>query len=235
MTVATNNDAGRESPRGRFLVLDGPDGGGKTTQAAALAEWLRYALVARGRHLVAVIRGGTPRALGDRLRAILQDRAMIDVSFRAEMLLFMASRAQLVEQVVRPAIEAGKIVVSDRYLLANIVYQGYAGGLGVETVASFGRVATDGLLPDLTIVLDIPPEQAKIRIGRARDRIEARPAAYHQKVREGFLAAARASEDGGCPYYPAAIVVVDGTADPIAVRDLIRIEVERALALDPRA
>jgi dTMP kinase len=229
MTVAMNNPAGRESPRGRFLVLDGPDGGGKTTQAADLAGWLRT----RGFEVVACRDpGGT--ALGDRLRAILQDRAMIDVSFRAEMLLFMASRAQLVEQVVRPAIEAGQIVVSDRYLLANIVYQGYAGGLGVETVASFGRVATDGLLPDLTILLDIPFDQAKGRIGRARDRIEERPTDYHEKVRAGFLKAAADSRAGDCSYYPQPIVLVDATGDPIAVRDLIRSEVERALALDPR-
>src|SRR5829696_1924735 len=105
--------------RGRFLVLDGPDGGGKTTQAASLAAWLR----ARGVDVVTCRDpGGT--ALGDQLRRILQDRATVGLALRAEMLLFMASRAQLVEEVIRPALEAGRTVVSDRYLLANLVYQG---------------------------------------------------------------------------------------------------------------
>src|SRR5262245_65186586 len=104
--------------QGRLLVLDGPDGGGKTTQAAALAAWLR----ARGIDVVTCRDpGGT--ALGDQLRRILQDRATTNLALRAEMLLFMASRAQLVEEIVRPALESGKTVVSDRYLLANIVYQ----------------------------------------------------------------------------------------------------------------
>ncbi len=120
--------------RGFFLTLDGPDGGGKTTQAARLVDWLR----AEGHDVVACRDpGGTP--LGDRLRALLLDRSELAIGLRAEMLLYMASRAQLVEEVVRPAIEAGKVVVSDRFLLANVVYQGYAGGLEVEELWRVGR------------------------------------------------------------------------------------------------
>src|SRR4051812_28312104 len=111
-----------DSKRGLFLALDGPDGGGKSTQAAALAAWLR----ARGFDVVTCRDpGGT--SLGDRLRQILLDRSTVNLSLRAEMLLYMASRAQLVEEIIRPALTSGRIVVSDRYLLANIVYQGYAG------------------------------------------------------------------------------------------------------------
>src|SRR5580704_11455708 len=145
---------------GLFLVLDGPDGGGKTTQARRLAQWLAE----RGFDVVTCRDpGGT--ALGDRLRSILQDRVTVPLSMRAEMLLYMASRAQLVEDVIAPALAAGKIVISDRYLLANIVYQGSAGGLMEEEIALVGMVATSGLLPDLTIVLDIAPDTAKARVG----------------------------------------------------------------------
>jgi dTMP kinase len=216
-------------PRGLFLTLDGPDGGGKTTQAARLAAWLR----ARGLEVVTCRDpGGTE--LGERLREILHDRAMVHLALRAEMLLFMASRAQLVEEVIRPALAAGRVVVADRFLLANIVYQGDAGGLSVEEVGCVGRTATGGLLPDVTLLLDVAPPVARARIGPARDRIEDRPDDYHARVRDGFLRAARAAQDSGCPYYPAPIVVIDAMADPDTVFERIRSEVERALALGPR-
>src|SRR5438477_8241301 len=128
-------EVGTEEPRphphpGFFLVLDGPDGSGKTTQAARLADWLR------GRGLDVVTcrdPGGT--ALGNRLRGLLLDRDSVAISLRAEMLLYMASRAQMVEEVIRPALEAGRVVVSDRFLLATIIYQGYAGGLDPGEIA----------------------------------------------------------------------------------------------------
>jgi hypothetical protein len=127
---------------GFFLVLDGPDGSGKTTQAAKIADWLR----GQGYDVVTCRDpGGT--ALGERLRPILLDRSAVPISLRAEMLLYMTSRAQLVEEVIAPALAAGKLVVADRYLLANIVYQGTAGGLLEEEIALVGMVATSGLLP----------------------------------------------------------------------------------------
>jgi dTMP kinase len=196
---------------GLFLVLDGPDGGGKTTQARRLAEWLTE----RGFDVVTCRDpGGT--ALGDRLRSILQDRETVPLSMRAEMLLYMASRAQLVEDVISPALRTGKVVISDRYLLSNIVYQGSAGGLLEEEIAMVGLVATAGLLPDLTIVLDIAPAEAMARIGAPRDRIEDRPLFYHERVRAGYLAAAQSqTEPGGAgsSLYTAPIVVVDASAD----------------------
>src|SRR4051812_10953301 len=206
-------DATSRAPgRGMFLALDGPDGGGKTTQAARLVQWLR----AEGRDVVTCRDpGGTP--LGDRLRQILLDRDTAPPALRAEMLLYMASRAQLVEEVIRPALDAGRVVVSDRYLLANVVYQGYAGGLPVEEVWRVGEVATGGLLPDLTLVLDVPPDVAQARVGAPRDRMEEQPEAYRERVRAGFLAAAGS--------YPAPIVVVDGAAAPDVVADRLQSEV----------
>ncbi len=223
-------DATRTGPaRGRFLVLDGPDGGGKTTQLATLAGWLG----ARGPEVVTCRDpGGT--SLGDRLRAILLDRGTVNLSLRAEMLLYMASRAQLVEETIEPALARGAVVVSDRFLLANIIYQGYAGGLGVGLVGRVGLEATAGLLPDLTLLLDVPQAVARVRVGRARDRIEDRPDDYHARVREGFLKAADEARSGVCPYYPAPVVVIDATGGPDAVALRVRNEVERALAFDPR-
>jgi dTMP kinase len=227
MPAPESSPTPRTAPdRGLFLTLDGPDGGGKTTQAARLADWLR----ARGFEVVTCRDpGGT--AVGERIRPIILERATGHLALRAEMLLYMASRAQLVEEVIRPALESGRVVVSDRYLLANLAYQGDGGGLPVAEIAGVGRAATGGLLPDLTIVLDITPRVARPRIGPARDRIEDRPDAYHDRVRDGFLRAARGGPD---PSYPAPIVVIDAAADPDTVFDLICNEVERALALGPR-
>jgi dTMP kinase len=223
---------------GFFLVLDGPDGGGKTTQVVRLEAWLA------GLGLDAVTcrdPGGT--ALGERVRAILLARDTVPISLRAEMLLYMASRAQLVDEVIAPALADGRVVVSDRYLLANIIYQGVAGGLLEEEIALVGMVATGGLLPDLTIVLDIAPDAASARVGGSRDRIEDRPLFYRERVRAGYLAAASdqaslEANDGGdapSPVYPAPIVLVDAAGDPEAVFEHIKCEVLRVLALDSRS
>ncbi len=204
--------------RGLFLSLDGPDGGGKTTQAAGLVDWLR----GRGVDVVACRDpGGTP--LGDRLRAILLDRSELAIGLRAEMLMYMASRAQLVEEVIRPALEAGKVVVSDRFLLANVVYQGHAGGLPAEDVWRVGLGATGGLLPDLTLVIDVPPQVAGARVGAPRDRMEDRGDDFRRKVRSGFLRELKT--------YPAPCLLIDGSADVEAVAAKIRSEVARALGL----
>ena len=227
MTEST--DAEHNHRDGRFIVLDGPDGGGKSTQAALLAGWLR----AQGREVVTCRDpGGT--ALGDRLRSLLLDRDSVPLSMRSEMLLYQASRAQLVDEIIRPALDAGKIVVSDRFLLANIVYQGFAGGLGIDVVGSVGKAATGGLVPDLTLILDLPLEVARNRVAKARDRIEDRPESYHAKVRQGFLNAVAASEAGECSYYPGQMVKLSASTDIETLSLSIRNEVVRVLALDPR-
>lgn len=206
----------------RFIALEGPDGSGKTTQAARLVGWL----CDLGQEVVACRDpGGT--GLGDRLRSILLDRSELTISLRSEMLLYMASRAQLVEEVIQPALTAGKIVVSDRFLLSNVVYQGYAGGLDPEEIWSVGTIATGSLLPGLTLVVDVPPEIALRRTGGARDRIEDRPESYRKQVREGFLNAAK--------MYPGRIVVVDGSAETEMVASQLQREVSHALGLNSRA
>ncbi len=234
---AANTEEARTDPRrphphpGFFLALEGPDGGGKTTQAARLAAWLR----GEGFDVVSCRDPGSTTA-GNRLRQIVLDRSLTHLSLRAEMLIYMASRAQLVEEVIRPSLAAGRVVVSDRFLLSNIVYQGFAGGLPVEDLWRIGQVATAGLLPDLTLVLDLPSGAAQERVGPSRDRIEDRPADYQRLVRDGFVDAAGWSSAPGqlCPYYQAPIVLLDAQASPDRVFDQIKIEVERVLALGPR-
>lgn len=173
-----------------FFSFDGIDGVGKSTQMELFVDWLRRL----GRH-VTTCRDPGSTELGEKLREILLQQSNTLIGRRAEMLLYMASRAQLVDQVIRPALEAGQIVVSDRFLLANVVYQGHAGGLAVEDLWSVGQVAVDGLQPTRIFLLDMEVAAAARRMDREPDRIESQGADYMQKVRQGFLAeAARRSE-----------------------------------------
>jgi dTMP kinase len=176
-------------PRSLFLTLDGLDGTGKTTQCRLLSDWLRQ----QGREVVACAEpGGT--ALGDRLRQFLLHEPTPRTPL-AEAFLFMASRAQLTAEVIRPALDSGKCVVCDRFLLATVVYQGHAGGIEPEVLWEIGRVATSGLEPDLTLVLDLPCDLARARRQRPADQVESRNADYHDRVRAGFLAEARRRPD----------------------------------------
>jgi dTMP kinase len=205
---------------GLFLSLDGIDGTGKSTQCRLLAQWLQQ----QGHHVVECKDpGGT--AIGDIIRSILLDHHH-EMTLASEAFLFMASRAQLTAEVIRPALEAGHIVLADRYLLANVVYQGHAGGLDVDLLWNMGRLATDGLEPDLTIVLDLSLEVAQSRRRRPADRLESRAAAYQAQVREGFLAEARRR--------PERIHIVDASPSVHAVQQSIQEEVARVLAAHPR-
>jgi len=201
---------------GLFLSLDGLDGCGKSTQCRLLADWLRE----QGRTVTRCVDpGGT--ALGDRLREILlQERLHLNIA--TEALLFMASRAQLVTEVIRPALQRGEVVLSDRFLLANVVYQGHAGGLDPGLLWEAGRLSTGGLEPDLSVVLDLAEDLARNRRGRPADRVESRDSSYHQRVRQGFLLEARRR--------PERIKVVDASGTIELVQEQIRKEVRHVLA-----
>ena len=164
-----------------FFSFDGIDGVGKSTQVELFADWLRR----QGREVVECRDpGSTP--VGEKVRGILLDTKS-SISVCAEMLLYMAARAQLVDEVIRPALTAGKTIVSDRFLLANVVYQGYAGGLDVAAVWDVGRVATDGVMPDCIYLLDMSPQAALGRMGDQLDRVENRGQEYRERLRAGFL------------------------------------------------
>ena len=201
---------------GMFFSIDGGDGAGKTTQVALLAQRLRELGCE-----VATCRDPGSSRLGEAVRELVLNRSDLAISRRAEMLLYMAARAQLTEELIRPALAGGKVVVSDRYLLANVVYQGHAGGLDAQTLWEVGRIATGGLMPDLTIVLDVPAEVAAARMQRQRDRMESQGDAFHALVRQGFLTEAARQPDR--------IVVVDAGRPLDEVCAAIGLAAERVL------
>jgi dTMP kinase len=196
-----------------FLSLDGVDGVGKSTQIALLVDSLRE----QG-HQVESCRDPGSTELGEAIRQIVLHGQTTPIHRTSEMLLYMAARAQLVEEIIRPALAAGKVVVCDRFVLANVVYQGYAGGLDVEELWSVGEVATGGLHPDLTIVLDMDVQAARTRMDRAPDRMEAQGVAFLEQVRNGFLIESQLSHER--------IVVVDAAQD----RQRVQQDICRAVA-----
>lgn len=187
---------------GLFITLEGGDGAGKTTQSELLAGWLEE----RGHEVVRTREpGGT--SLGVELRKLLLHGESVDP--RAEALLYAADRAQHIATIVRPALERGAVIVQDRYIDSSLAYQGAGRVLDVAEVRRISEWATEGLLPQLTVLLDISPEAAaarRVARGGAADRLESEADDFHQKVRDGFRALAR--ED------PHRYLVIDATLPP---------------------
>jgi dTMP kinase len=192
-----------------FFSFDGVDGVGKSTQMDRFCDWLRQ----RGHEVVACRDPGST-ALGESIRSVLLESTETPIARMSEMLLYMAARAQLVEEVIRPAIEAEQTVISDRYLLANVVYQGHAGGLDADRVWQVGAIATAGILPDLTFVLDMDIAAAAQRIQRDLDRMESQGLAFRQRLRQGYLAEAA--------QHPERICVIDAGGEPGEIQERIR-------------
>ncbi|HEX4134998.1 MAG TPA: dTMP kinase [Bryobacteraceae bacterium] len=205
-----------EARRGRFITFEGIDGCGKTTQFRLLAQWLRE----HGKDVVETVEpGGT--SIGQQIRRILLDPASAEIQPRTELLLYFASRAQNVDQVIRPAIESGRIVLCDRFTDSTFVYQGCGRGLDSDVVLELDRIACRGLKPDITFLIDIDPETSLARarrrnerVGPAESRIDDESAAFHDRVRRGYLALAKAE--------PERIVAIDGTASIGDVAQRIR-------------
>lgn len=199
-----------DAPRraGRFVTLEGGEGAGKSTQIAALAR------LATGAGIEVVTcrePGSTP--LGERLRAALFATAVGETppAPAAELLVFTAARAQLVAEVIRPALDRGALVICDRFADSTVAYQHYGRGLDAATVGAANAAATQGLVPDLTLLLDLTPEQGFARGDRGRDYLEREDMAFHQRVRQGFLHLA-ASE-------PERWLVLDATAPETQITD----------------
>jgi dTMP kinase len=200
-TTATRN--------GLFIALEGGEGAGKTTQARLLAIWLRE----QGFDVETTREPGATK-VGMRLRALLLDTTHTGMSPRAEALMYAADRAEHVAKVIEPALARGAVVITDRYTDSSLAYQGAARGLRTEDVAWLSRWATDGLTPDLTILLDLPPEAGLGRRARSADRLEAEPSEFHERVRAGFLALARAE--------PGRYMVLDATRPATELSEDIR-------------
>lgn len=182
------------APPGRFVSFEGIEGSGKTTQAALLAAWLREA----GREVVPVREpGGTAR--GERIREILLAHAEEPMAAWCELCLYMAARAQLVEERIRPALERGAIVLADRFGEASVAYQGGGRSLGSPRVRALYRWVTGGLRPDRIFLLDLDPREGLRRVRESRgaplDRLEAEPLGFHRRVRAAYLRQARTEPD----------------------------------------
>jgi dTMP kinase len=196
----------RDALRGTFIVLDGPDGSGKSTQFRRLCDTLRSA----GLEVVETREpGGT--AVGERIRDVLLDPIHGDMTVRCEMLLYMASRAQLVERVIRPAVARGATVVADRFVSSTLAYQGTAGGLAQPEIMAVAATAVGGTWPDLTVIFDVDEITASRRLSPLLDRMEQKGLEFHRRVRDGYLAQVRA--------HPDAHLVVDASQDVDAVTE----------------
>lgn len=201
-----------------FITLEGPDGGGKSTQARLLVEYL----TARGTPaLLTREPGGT--TIGDQIRRTLMDLGNTGMQPRTEILLFSASRAQIVHQVIRPRLEAGGVVVCDRFYDSTLAYQGYGHGLDLTALRAITEFATGGLRPDLTFLIDLPAEDGlrRRRRGGQWNRLDAYDLGFHQRVRQGYFDLAAAEPDRW--------VTVDATRPVEAVQSEIRRLVEARL------
>ena len=198
-----------------FFSFDGLDGVGKSTQQRLFIEWLEdqgYSVI------TCRDPGSTP--LGEKLRDILLEKSSLEIHARTEMLLYMAARSQLIEEVIQPAQAKGQMIISDRFLLANIAYQAYGGEMEPEAVRQVGKVAVKGSMPDATFLLDMPCESSFARLDRQLDRMESKGLEYMERVRQGFLAEAKLLDN---------VFVLDATQDIDSIQQQIRSVAEKLL------
>jgi dTMP kinase len=191
---------------GTIIVLDGTEGSGKSTQARLLHERLSREF---GPDQVLLVRDPGTTRIGEQVRRILLDPAHAEMNMRGEMLLYMAARAQMMAEVILPALGQGKTVISDRFVSSTLAYQLGGDGLTATEIRAVADIAIRGRWPDLTVLLDMPAAESLARVNRAKDRIEQRPLEYHEQVRRNYLAQAEAD--------PARYRVIRADRDPQAV------------------
>jgi len=168
--------------KGKFITFEGSEGCGKSTQSKLLYLFLKN----KGYKVIYLREPGTTQ-ISEKIRKILLDSQNASMSPGCELLLYMAARTQLVEEIIKPALSKAKIVICDRFLDSTIAYQGYGLGESIKFIKAVGRFATQGIKPDLTIFLSLPFKKGLALCGRSKDRIEKRPLAYHLRVRCGYL------------------------------------------------
>ena len=201
--------------KGVFITFEGPEGCGKTTHAQALCDFFKN----KSLDCVFTREPGGTKA-GEEIRRLLLHSSGIEMSNLTELFLFEAARSQIVEELIKPSLKAGKVVICDRFTDATICYQGYAGGIDIESIESLNEVATGGLKPDLTILLDVDTATGLSRaMSKGFDRMEKKEIGYHKKVRDGYLKLAKK--------YPERIKVikVDGSIE--YTQTLVKREAEK--------
>jgi dTMP kinase len=202
--------------KGKFITFEGSECCGKSTQSKLLYEYL----LEKGYRVIFLREPGGTK-VSEEIRQILLDNRNKAITSETELLLYMASRAQTVSEVIRPALKQGKIVVCDRFLDSTLVYQGYGLGMDIKLIRSLGSFVSDGVNPDLTILLDLPLEKALNGIHREKDRIENRSFQYHRKVKNGYLKLAKQE--------PKRIKIVKLAEDKVVTQNKIRELVEKIL------
>jgi dTMP kinase len=178
--------------KGTFIVLDGTEGSGKSTQARLLHERLQREL---GPDRVLLVRDPGTTRIGEHIRSVLLNPDNAEMNMRTEMLLYMAARAQMMAEVILPALAEGKTVLCDRFVSSTLAYQLGGDGLSAGEIRAVADIAIRGRWPDLTVLLDMPARSSLARVKRAMDRIEQRPMEYHEQVRRNYLAQAEADPD----------------------------------------
>lgn len=194
---------------GRFFVFDGMDGAGKTTQLKLLGEWLDEL----GNDVLSLSDPGSTD-LGTRMRELLLGHHEIAIGQRSELLMFLTARAQLVEELIRPALASGKTVLCDRYIYSTVVYQGHAADIDPDVVWRMNLFAVDGLLPDLTFLFEVDAETAARRLGATLDRMESRGPEFYERLRRGFIAESERNSDG--------VLLIDGTQPKYEIHENLK-------------
>ncbi|MCB9772499.1 MAG: dTMP kinase [Candidatus Omnitrophica bacterium] len=172
--------------KGKFITFEGSEGSGKSTQAALICEYLKKKKIP-----VLLLREPGGVKISEAIRGLLLDVKNTDMTKESETLLYMASRAQLVEEILKPALKKGTVVICDRFLDSTIAYQGFGNGVDINAIKKIGAFATQGIAPGLTLLFDIETEKGLSRTNVVKDRIELRSVNYHRRVRKGYLALAK--------------------------------------------
>jgi len=204
--------------KGKFITFEGSEGSGKSTQIELIQNYLKKQKIP-----VEFIREPGGVKISEKIRDLLLDVRSVGMGINAETLLYMAARAQLVDEVIEPALKKGKIVLCDRFLDSTIAYQGYGSGLDVTFIKKIGQFVTQNIKPDLTLIFDIDAKVGLTRIKRAKDRIERRATAYHDRVRQGYLKIAKDESQR--------VKVIDSQQSKEEIYELVKGYVNKVLGL----
>ena len=202
--------------KGKLITFEGSEGSGKSTQIQLLHLYLK-----KKKKPVVLLREPGGVTISEKIRQVLLDTKNKAMGNECETLLYLAARAQLVKEVIEPALKSGKVILCDRFMDSTVAYQGYGNGVDIRFIKTVGEFATRGIEPDLTFIFDIDAEEGLSRIHRAKDRIERRALNYHRRVRQGYLDLAQGS--------PKRIKLINGDQPKETIRDIIRRRVDSLL------